>query len=199
MPVDLTMDKTKAEQSFNEPNIATEGQMVTCASSSRFIAVGPATNIDGNTSQDTDANAGEVGRARDDSGLVGQGEAVVESAIAAPALPPRRADNCNCTDMKMEDVDENRILLARSPPQLTVDYLDLIYHTESPVVFCRLCIIRQDKDSSPDIRVSFPINTSRHKLIDHYETEHPVEARKFALMRPEKLAKIRSQIPRSGG
>jgi hypothetical protein len=143
MTVDLTTDQTEPEQSFNEPNIVTEGQMVTCASSSRFISVGPETNNDGNTNLDTDANAGEVGRVGDNSSLVVQGAAPVGSTIALPSFPPRRADNlpnCNCTDVKMEDIDENRTILFRSPPQLTVDYLDLVYHTESPVVFCRLCM-----------------------------------------------------------
>lgn len=176
MPVDLTIGQTEPEQSFNEPNIATEGQTVTCASSSRFIVVGSETNVDGNTNQDTDANTGEVGHAGDDSGLVGPGESAVVSAIAAPSLLHRRADNlpsCNGTDVKMEDVDENHVLLVRSPPRLTVDYLDLIYHTESPVVFCRLCVyvrIPSLFDDTCSSLISVYVKTKAHRqiLVSHF-------------------------------
>jgi hypothetical protein len=47
-------------------------------------------------------------------------------------------------------------------------------HVRSHTIPIR-CIInfslRQDRSSSPDIKVSFPINTLRRKLLDHCETE----------------------------
>lgn len=179
LDMDLTTDQTEPEQSFNEPNIVTEDEMVTCASSSRFISVGPETNNDGNTSLDTDANTGEVGRVGDNSGLVVQGAAPVGSTIALPSFRPRRADNlpnCNCTEVKMEDIDENRTLLVRSPPQLTVDYLNLIYHTESPVVFCRLCmyvrILSPFCDTCSSL-ISEYIKTKTHRQILTLESRSP--------------------------
>ena len=55
--------------------------------------------------------------------------------------------------------------------------------------------MRLEKNPSPGLRVSFPVNTPHRKLFDHCETEHPVEAQKFALMAPETLAMIRAQMP----
>ena len=217
-PIDSTMGQTEPDQFLNEPNTAPCPTAI-CASSSHFNSIGPETNIDENTCEVTDTSTGEGRHVRGDIDLVRHEEAAIEVAIAGPSSSPRRATG-NLPYVKMENPDENYMLHHQLPLQLTVDHLDLIYHIESPVIFCRLCVyvcvslllskacsrtivaiysIHQDKTSSSDIRVSFPINTPRRKLFYHCETEHPVEARKLALMGPEKLAQIRARIPRSAG
>lgn len=141
-PIDLTTDDTESEERSKDRSTTPEA-LRTSLSPSHSTGTEPSS--DKHTSKEPDGDNDEGGPSGDDSDLLREEEAAVETVTAKPSpsptpRPTSSLTNSNSTDVKVEDVNDNYLLCPNPPSQLTMDHLDVIYHIESSVVFCRLCV-----------------------------------------------------------
>jgi hypothetical protein len=224
-PIDLTVDETGSETTMSEPIVAPEGAAAR-ASIIPTPSVGPDTSPDVHANMNADEDNGEGTRADGDlRAEVTSDKRVPARSSSLPKQVAEAQTDRNADGVKVERTDDDYLLRSQNVTRysngLGLDHLDIIYHidTQNSVMFCRLCVwvyilslflkaysqitsrhssIRHDRDSSSEGRISFPTHTPCRRLIDHCETEHPVESRKFASMTREKLAMIRAQMPDDG-
>jgi len=221
------VDETESETIMNEPIVVPEGAAAR-ASIIPTPSVGPDTSPDVHANMNADEDNGEGTRADGDlQDEVTSDKIVPARSPTLPKQVAEAQTDRNGDGVKVERTDDDYLLRSQDLTRhsnglgLGLDHLDIIYHidTQNSVMFCRLCVwvytlslflkaysritfrhssIRRDRDSSSEGRISFPTHTPCRRLIDHCETEHPVESRKFASMTREKLAMIRAQMPDDG-
>ncbi|RPD55138.1 hypothetical protein L226DRAFT_574847 [Lentinus tigrinus ALCF2SS1-7] len=74
---------------------------------------------------------------------------------------------------------------------LSVAHLSLMYETRRDKLYCRVCVARSKKFSTPP--TIFPENAGWNVLKGHYENEHPVSCGKLIVMSPEQIREKKAE------
>ena len=137
-PIDLTMD----DIDDLEPRAAPEAPPISLASLDQSAL------LERTSSLDEPAHGGNSDGLRTDiDPIKPQREGAATMAIAGPSSSPEPAADDSADrdadNVKVESADDI-CLRSQSPISsengLTLDHLDVIFHTESSVMFCRLCV-----------------------------------------------------------
>lgn len=218
-PIDLTMDEADSERHLNTKMLGTQLER----SSLHYPSMTTTTSIGQDIEFDMVspvANDKDQGDRTPDEGntdfQMQEEEAAVEKAIAAASPSLASGDDTSLADNARPDVktesaedwDMLQLMFPTHTSRLHVDHLDLIYEIDRAKMVCRLCVyVRFYNDHFlilyPCLRISkgtsviprsFLVHTPQHRLLDHCETEHPVQTARMARMTPEKIASIRRKL-----